>query len=178
MAGIHMYLHRDALASCNCWSCCRTVPFLVCSCIEGNQLPRLSLGILCLLGPVVLGEGALETGDEAAQLLLLMEVASLRLLGCFLQLLLLQPWDHGLEFCSFGSKAGYLLLQLFQLQNVPHDFSVLLGATLFQHGQLVFQERNLSLENLYYLFQELLLLKAACSLFFHCPCACARAVTV
>lgn len=147
---------------------------------EGNQLPKLSLGILCLqvplqslLGLVTLGEGVLEAGDEAAHLPLLLEVATFRLQGCFLQLfLLLQLQDHGLELLSSGSEAGYLLLQLLQFQNVPHDFSVLLGATLLQLGQLVFQQRNLCLENLCYLFQAFLLAKA-CSLFFSCPCDCA-----
>lgn len=172
MAGIRMYLHRDSLASCNCWSCCRTesLSYLLMLGIEDIQLPRLSLGILCLqvllqplLGLVALGEETLEAGDEAAQLLLLLfEVATFRLQSCFLQLLLLlQLQDHGLELCSFGSEAGHLLLQLLQLQNVPHDFSVLLGATLLQLGQLVFQQRNLSLENLYYLFQAFLLLKGS-----------------
>lgn len=88
MAGICKYLHRDALASCNCWSCCRTesLSCLLMLGIEDNQLPRLSLGILCLqvllqslLGSVALGEGALEAGDEAAQLPLLLEVATFRL---------------------------------------------------------------------------------------------------
>lgn len=94
MAGIHVYLHKDALATCSCWSCCRT-EFLSCRLmldIEGNQLPRLFLGSLylqillrSLLGPVALGEGTLEAGDEAAQLLLLLlEAATFRLQGCFL----------------------------------------------------------------------------------------------
>lgn len=161
MAGISKYLHRDALASCYCWICCRTesLSCLLMLGIEGNQLPRLSLGILCLqvllqslLGPVALGEGALEAGDEAAQQPLL-KVATFRMQGCFLQLLLLlQPQEKSLELCSFGSEAGYFLLQLLQIQNVPHDFSVLLGSILFQLGQLVFQQRNLSLENVCYLF--------------------------
>lgn len=89
-----MYLHRDALASCSCWSCCRTesLSCLLILGIEAKQLPRLSLGILCLqvllqslLDSVTLGEGALEAGDEAAHLpLLLLDVATFRLQGCFL----------------------------------------------------------------------------------------------
>lgn len=67
------------------------VSYLLMLGIEDNQLPRLSLGILCLqvmlqplVGPVALGEEALEAGDEAAQLLLLLlEVATFILQGCF-----------------------------------------------------------------------------------------------
>lgn len=171
MAATHMYLHRDVLASCSSSSSCRTesLSCLLMLGIEGNQLPRLSLGILCLqvllqslLGSVTLGEGALEAGDQAAHLpLLLLEVATFKLQSCFLQLLLLlQPQDRGLELCWFGGEAAYLLLQLLQLQNVPDDFSVLLCTTLLQLGQLVFQERNLSLENRS-LFQAFLLAKGS-----------------
>lgn len=128
MAGISKYLHRDALASCYCWSRCRTESL---SCLlmlgsEGNQLPRLSLGILCLqvllqslLGPVALGEGALEAGDEAAQQPLL-EVATFRMQGCFLQLLLLlQPQEKSLELCLLAARLDTSCFSFFRFRMSP-----------------------------------------------------------